>query len=186
MRRALSDLLLPIPRDYTINDLIRFWVKIDRSGGPDACWPWQGTVTRNSDGSGGWTPYRGLFSIHGKNYFAARVSYFFEYRVDPGRLFVCHECNNPICVNPTHLFLGTQSDSIKHAAECDRRARGSLHSQSCLREEDIPVIRGRLAAGDSYSSIARDFDVSKSSIRAINLGRTRTHVSWQQKTSQTG
>lgn len=91
----------------------RFWGKVDRSGG---CWLWTGATT--PDGYG-------RFSFRGKTVYAHRFVWTLHNGTIPrspaARRFICHRCDTPGCVNPDHLFLGTNSDNMRDAAEKKRR-----------------------------------------------------------------
>lgn len=89
----------------------------------------------------GWTDKKGYgdFWLNGENYKAHRVSLMLQNIDVPDNLFVCHKCDNPRCVNPNHLFLGTQSDNEK-----DKVAKGrhkgqnqNIYKTHCLRGHEL-------------------------------------------------
>lgn len=95
-----------------IDPEIRFWEKVVLIPFHE-CWEWVGSSLRG---------YGQMF-VNGKQMKAHRWSYKFFNNQDPGDLYVCHRCDNPSCVNPRHLFLGTQSDNIKDCYEKGRRLK---------------------------------------------------------------
>lgn len=94
----------------------RFNAKVDRSGGLDACWIWLGAT--GGEGRGG---PRGIFWFEGKCHIAARIAWWIEKGKHlPDELMALHKCDNPMCVNVSHLFPGTQSDNIQ---DCHAKGR---------------------------------------------------------------
>lgn len=88
--------------------LVRFWALVDTSN-PDGCWLWVGRTTRDG---------YGMMRFRGNHTGTHRIAYM-VLRGEPGKWLVCHHCDTPRCVNPSHLYLGT--DRSNHE---DKRARG--------------------------------------------------------------
>jgi hypothetical protein len=152
-------------REQTRIAILRKWLdKVDRSGD---CWKW--LAHKNNKGYG-------AQRVHGKNWLAHRLGVWLL-GVDPGKLSVCHKCDNPECVRPSHMFLGTQKDNIQDMVRKGRQnhpdRRGVAHPGAKLTEADVCAIR---ATSDSISTLAQRFGVRKQTISSIKKGRLWGHV----------
>jgi hypothetical protein len=107
----------------------RFWARVVR-GEDDDCWGWTGFKRRTSHGEYGliWTA-SGMVLAH-------RIAWVIGHGAIPDGLYVCHHCDNPSCVNPSHLFLGTQKDNMQDAV-----AKGRPTGRRALLGLTGPVIR---------------------------------------------
>lgn len=150
-------------------------LKVDRSAGPDACWPWTG-----SQSSLGYRERKGYgsFRMNGIAFRAHRVAWeLANGQPVPAGLFVCHHCDNPPCCNPAHLFVGNAFDNMRDMARKgrwrSRSSRGHLNPLARLTEADIPLIR---ADPRSRSVVAAAWGVSKQTIQDIQGGRTWSYV----------
>ena len=118
----------------------------------------------------------GLVSDNGKSRGAHRVAWERANGKIPAGLSVLHACDNRLCVNVEHLFLGTQADNMADKIAKGRHAFGARTRTNKLTDGDIPVIRARLALGETLSAIARDYDVQYGAIGDIRDGVTWRHV----------
>ena len=141
-------------------------MKIDKKG-PDDCWKWQSAKDRDG---------YGFISLKGRPYYAHRVSYCLAYG-EPGPIRVLHECNNPPCCNPNHLYLGTQAENVKKSY-LDRRVsrEGEFSSNAHFYNEEVIKIRKRHDEGESQISIAQSLGVSPEVIYQIVNYRTYKKV----------
>lgn len=119
----------------------RFWPKVDKRAA-DECWRWTGATS----GQG-----YGYIRIARRCVFAHRTSWALSVGLTHFGLGVLHTCDNPPCVNPAHLFLGTNTDNMRDKTAKGRQAAGSRHGCAKLSEFDVAEIR-RL---DSSRAIAR-------------------------------
>jgi hypothetical protein len=137
----------------------RFWEKVHKSTDPSDCWTW--LAGRNHWGYG-------TFGINRHSFLAHRVAW--EMKNGPIPLGVCvlHRCDNRPCLNPDHLFLGTQTENVRDMDEKGRRKppRGERNASSRLKASDIPEIRllyGKL----SGPKTGERFGVSSSTIYKV-------------------
>lgn len=132
----------------------RFWAKVDKSGD---CWIWTGC--RSQLGYGQISGYR-----------AHRVSWQLAHGMDsiPAGMFVCHKCDNPPCVNPAHLFLGTARDNNADRARKGRGVylRGPAHHQA-VKNLDADKVRAILSDPRPRRAVARVFGISPGTVSRI-------------------
>lgn len=128
-----------MPRKLTEAD---FWLRINRT---DTCWLWTGNKLPHG---------YGLFGGKTSHRYAHRYSYAKFKGPIPDGMFVCHQCDEPSCVNPDHLFLGTQKTNMEDCSKKDR-------TRALLSTQDVIDARSYLAQGCKQTDIATFFGVSK-------------------------
>lgn len=158
----------------------RFDSRVIRSEG---CWRWGGSTN---------TKGYGRIKINGQDILAHRLAWTLHKGEIPSGMLICHKCDNPVCVNPDHLFIGTQRDNIRDAAakgriasgerhgmntRPDRRSFGSANGQSKLSENSVAFIKtAHKNRSVSNRQLARQFGVSESLICMINRGIRWRHI----------
>lgn len=158
-------------------DRARFWGKA-KVGKPNECWPWLSLVFNDGENYGQVKFGVGSKDRHIVHKFRAhRVAYFLEHGVLPNELCVCHTCDNPICVNPAHLFLGTNRKNIQDRSRKQRDAKGEQHGMCKLTEKQVVEIREIYSSQKiSLSALGRRFGVSHTHIRFIVKRESWKHV----------
>jgi hypothetical protein len=138
-------------RDFTQ----RFWKKVNKNANND-CWIWFSAKT----GRG-----YGLFSINNVRHYAHRISYEITKGEIPDGMYVCHTCDNPSCVNPSHLWLGTAQDN---AIDRNEKGRGvyfqnEQHPRCKFTDQQVFEMRERyLVKKEKPRHIIRDYGISRS------------------------
>lgn len=125
------------------------------------CWLWTGTISV----SGGY----GIISYKGKVFRAHVVSYEACNGPVPQGLCVCHKCDVPSCINPSHLFLGTHKDNMDDRDRKGRTPRGEKSATSKLTEKQVLLIK---KSNDRRLDLAAKFNVTPSNIGAIRRGKS--------------
>lgn len=165
-------------------DSARFWSKV-AVGNRTSCWPWKG-----SQFTGGY----GQFKAHKHNMKAHRVAYYLGHKRDPGPYLVCHSCDNPVCCNPAHLFLGTPADNTQDSARKGRLnpqsgakhhshlrpdtvARGERVGGSKLTEKQVVDIRNAYKKGGvTQEELAASYGVKRETVGLIIRGKNWAHI----------
>jgi len=136
----------------------RFFNSVDKT---DTCWLWTSAI----DGTG-----RGTIKYNGKSTGAHRVSWILHNGEIPLGLSVCHECDNPVCVNPKHLFLGTHKDNMQDMTSKNRQAKGVKQGSSKLSPEDVISIRKDVR---TQVEIASSYGIAQ-----VQVSRIKRHAVW--------
>lgn len=143
--------------------LRRLAMSIDATGD---CWEWRGTIYRNT--GYGRTSYKGMARVPHRAVWASLFG-------DPGSLQVCHRCDNRVCCNPGHLFLGTAKDNSddKIAKGRERWAKGRENPSTKLTEDAVRQIR---SSSLTTTELARIYGVSFGAVSMARKGRTWRHI----------
>lgn len=143
-----------------------FMSYVQKSDNPDGCWEWIGA--RNDRGYG-------QFRIENKICGAHRVSYALFVGDIPDNLLVCHSCDNPGCVNFSHLFLGTYQDNTDDKVKKNRQShvgvKGENNGLHKLTEQNIYQIREMIEQGYTQREVAKLFGVSQMTISQIKTSK---------------
>lgn len=135
----------------------------------EGCWGWKGRVDKANYGimtcNSNIGPTR-----------APRASYIIHKGPIAEGLMVCHSCDNPICTNPDHLWLGTSRDNDNDRVFKGRQAKGSKNGSSKLCEEKVKEIKQMLKDGFKNVFISEKYGVSRDTISNIKNGKSWTHV----------
>lgn len=154
-----------------VSEAERFWNFVDKDGPiqmgmTTRCWQWVGYSNKY-----------GVFRVASKAVKAHRYSYELHRGDRPDGAYVCHSCDNPICVNPEHLFLGTQKDNMSDMARKGRAAKGEVKKDAKLTAASIQKIREVYGqSGVTIASLGRQYGVSATTISLIVKRKKWRHV----------
>lgn len=149
----------------------KFWSRIEREGD---CWLWTGPTVN--------TGY-GTVSRYRRHILAHRFAYELTHGPIPEGMKVCHTCDHIRCINPAHLFTGTQKDNVDDMIAKGRAAgwakdhpRGSAHGRAKINEDQVREIRVQRARGIPRATVAATFGISMVSVDKIVYHETWQHV----------
>ncbi len=143
---------------------VRFWSRVEVGSSSD-CWAWKGTEHNRG---------YGLFSWQGDRWLAHRAAYALTLGNPHGAL-VCHHCDNPSCVNPGHLFLGTNADNVRDAVRKGRMTGRAIGGPVAGVEPGTPAERlrtWRREAGRTQKEVATLIGISVPTYLALEHGAT--------------
>lgn len=157
--------------------LVKLWRKFAITRSAADCWPWIGHTLKKGN--------RGTVTIGGKTVTAPRLAWFIKHNQWPDQgVFVCHSCDNPNCVNPAHLWLGTNRDNMRDAAAKKRlpnqknsdHIKGEGHGNAKMTDDLVREIRRRRANGEGARSIAKSIGMSPTPVFQATNGKAWKHV----------
>jgi HNH endonuclease len=149
----------------------RFWLKVNKTSD---CWEWTGSIFENGYGRLRDNEKRGCFVR------AHRIAWIICNGAIPDNLKILHKCDNPICVRPSHLFLGTQKENLLDMTRKGRRRSnsniGEKNPRAILTEKEVLEIRKDLKNNIKYKKLAKQYNVSISTINNIKRQKSWTHI----------
>lgn len=151
--------------------LPKFWARVNKSA-PNGCWEWTGAKERK---------YGRFYLTSRIHLLAHRISWEIAHGEISDTLCVLHKCDNPSCINPDHLFLGTKGDNNRDRASKGRTARshqhlyspkGERHPGHKMTEAAVRELRTLYSNGASQSQLAEQFGIRQCTVSQIVLRRT--------------
>lgn len=149
-----------IPNPYFLPPEKSFWYFVEKT---ESCWIWIGTQARLGYG-------RFLRS------YAHRFSYELHFGKIPDDKVVCHKCDNPSCIRPDHLFLGTMKENTQDMLRKRRHQHGEKHAHHILTEKQAIEIKKKWSEGAFGADLAKEYGVHIATISDLINGRTWTHL----------
>lgn len=150
------------PKRTTLEE--RFWAKVRKT---DDCWTW--TAGGDVDGYGAFSRNRQPVKAH-------RYSWELHFGPIADGLWVLHRCDNPRCVRPDHLFLGTHTENMADMKRKGRSQRGERTHFAKLTDLEVAQIRAAVSRGERHVKLAEQYNVNRATISMIALGNTWKHL----------
>lgn len=147
-----------------------FWFYVNQED-INKCWEWKGPYRKDMPTNKAY----GRLEYKNKAYTAHRISWEIHNGDIPEGLLVCHVCDFPKCVNPHHLFLGTDEDNMRDRNMKERQARGEKHAKAKLTEPMVRYIRS-LPLGFNQSELARQLNVTPGCISEVVNDKNWRHI----------
>lgn len=145
----------------------RFWSKVQKT---ETCWNWTGSKVQGY----------GVFSmgVHRRGIRAHRLSYEWAHGVTlPIGIVVCHHCDNPQCVRPEHLFVGTTADNVRDKVAKNRHDHGERHAMAKMTEaQAVESIRRYYAGGVTQAEIGQQLGIGRNAVSRLVNGRRWAHL----------
>lgn len=155
---------------FTQKQIARFWRKVDKTSNPNGCWLWTGCRIQDGYGRG---------SIKSRLFLAHRMAYHIQFGPIPEHLKCLHRCDNPPCVNPEHLWIGTDQDNSIDRELKGRHGniKGERHGRAKMSETDVLAARESYDYGQaSIAKLARRYKTSESAMFSIVKRLNWTHL----------
>lgn len=139
----------------------RFWAKVAKRG-PDECWNWTASKIRGY----------GVIGVGAKEKILAHRASMLLHGINPEGFCVMHSCDNPSCVNPSHLSLGSHADNMADCKNKGRQAKGDKNGRRVLSSVEVGAIRQRYREIHSFQKVASEFGVSRMTATLAAIGET--------------
>lgn len=141
-------------------DIARFWDKVNIRN-TDQCWPWKASTRGRGDN------IYGQFKLNDKMFQSHRISWYLSNGDIPKGKLICHNCDNSLCCNPSHLYCGTQKDNIQDRSRRNRVDCSVYAHSMSLYSGEIWLVRKLYVAGIKQKDIAKMFKTSQPTISTV-------------------